>query len=264
MQNVPETARELPPITVEEIRNQLAKMKGNKTSGPDLIPIEVWKKMGEQGIAFLEKVLNKAITSGIPSSWRLSELTPLFKGKGFILECSNYRGIKLIILSHTLKLLERIIDQRVRNMLDLGNIQFGLRRGRSTTDPVFALKILQEKYSEKQKDLHMVFVDLKKAYDRVPRYLIWWAMRKRSVPEGYVMVIQDMYRGTKTRVKTRCGRTEYFEVKVGLHQGSAQSPFLFILIMDAFAEEARTKPPWAILFADDFVLVSETAEEVEE
>ena len=228
-----------------------------------MVPIEVWKKMGEQGIIFLEKVLNEAITSGIPSSRRLSELTPLFKGKGSILECSNYRGIKLI--SHTLKLLERIIDQRLLiHIVDLGNIQFGFRRGRSTMDPVFAFKILQEKYREKQKDLHMVFVDLEKAYDNVPRDLIWWAMRKRSVPEAYVKVIQDMYRGTKTRVKKRCGRTEYFEVKVGLHQGSALSPLLFIIIMGVLAEEARTKPPWAMLFADDLVLVSETAEEVEE
>ena len=77
-------------------------------------------------------------------------------------------------------------------------------------------------------------------------------------------VIQDMYRGTKTRVKTKCGRTEYFEVKVGLHQGSAVSQPLFIITMDVLAEEARTKPPWAMLFADDLVLVSETAEEVEE
>ena len=68
-----------------------------------------------------------------------------------------------------------------------------------------------------------------------------------------------MYRGTKTRVKTRYGRTEYFEVKVGLHQGSAISPLLFIIIMDVLAEEAR--PPWAMLFADDLVLVSETVEE---
>ena len=84
-QNVSETAGEVPPISVEEIRNQLAKMKGNKVCGPDLIPIEVWKKMGEQGIVFLEKELNQVIVSGISSSWRLSELTPLFKGKCSIL-----------------------------------------------------------------------------------------------------------------------------------------------------------------------------------
>ena len=53
-------------------------------------------------------------------------------------------------------------------------------------------------------------------------------------------------------------------MKVGLHQGSALSPLLFIIIMDVLAEEARTKPPWAMLFADDLVLVSETVEEVEE
>ena len=131
-------------------------------------------------------------------------------------------------------------------------------------DPLFALNILQEKYKEKQKDLHMIFVDLEKAYDRVPRDLTWWSMRKRSISEGDVKMIQDMYRGAKTRVKTRCGRTEYFEVKLGLHQGSALSSLLFIIIMDVLAEEARTKPSWAMLFTDDLVLVSETVEEVEE
>ncbi len=52
LQNVPETAGEVPPLSVEEIRNQLTMMKGNKACGPDMIPIEVWKKMGEEGILF--------------------------------------------------------------------------------------------------------------------------------------------------------------------------------------------------------------------
>ena len=109
----------------------------------------------------------------------------------------------------------------------------------------------------------MIFVDLEKAYVRVPTDLIWWTMRKRSISEGYVKVTQDMYSGTKTRVKTRCGRTEYYEVNMGLHQGSALSPLLFIITIDVLAEEARTKPFWAMLFADDLVFVSEMVEEVE-
>ena len=67
-------------------------------------------------------------------------------------------------------------------------------------EPVFELNIPHEKYKERLNDLNMVFVDLEKAYDRVPRDFIWWAMRKISIQEGYVKVIQDMYRGTKTRV----------------------------------------------------------------
>ena len=95
------------------------------------------------------------MTSGILSSWRLSELTTLFKETGSILECRNYRGIKLI--SHTLMLLERKIDQigLLRSIIvELGNIQFGFRRGRSTMDPVFALKYSTRKVQRKSQDMY--------------------------------------------------------------------------------------------------------------
>ncbi len=65
------------------------------------------------------------------------------------LGCSNYRGIKLIW--HTLKLVVRIIDQTLRTIVEMGNIQFGFRRGRSTMEAVFALKVIQEKYKEKHR-----------------------------------------------------------------------------------------------------------------
>ena len=57
LQNVPETAGEVPPRSVGEITNQLAMMKGNKACGPYMIPVEVWKKMEEEGIVFLKKEL---------------------------------------------------------------------------------------------------------------------------------------------------------------------------------------------------------------
>ena len=55
---------------------------------------------------------------------------------------------------------------------------------------ILALRILQEKYQERKKDIHMVFVDLEKAYDRVSRDLIWWALRKKSIPEAHITIIQ--------------------------------------------------------------------------
>ena len=79
------------------------------------------------------------------------------------------------------------------------------RPGMSTTEPVFALRQIQEKRREKNKDLHMVFVDLEKAFDRIPRDLFWWCLRKKGLPEEYVKIVQDMYRSSKTQVVTRKG-----------------------------------------------------------
>ena len=58
-----------------------------------------------------------------------------------------------------------------------------------------------------------------------------------------------MYQDTPTRVKTRCDTTEYFDLEVGLHQGSALSPLLFIIVMDVLASEVGTHPPCGLLFA---------------
>ena len=110
----------------------------------------------------------------------------------------------------------------------------------------------------------MIFVDLEKAYDRVPRDIIWWALRKKNVGEEYIKVIQDMYDGCTTSVRTLIGSTESFEVKVGLHQGSALSPLLFITVMDVISKEVGRGPPHAMLFADDLVLCASTREEAEE
>uniref|UniRef100_A0A7N8WTY3 Forkhead box P4 n=1 Tax=Mastacembelus armatus TaxID=205130 RepID=A0A7N8WTY3_9TELE len=92
-------------------------------------------------------------------------------------------------------------------------------------------QMLMEKYREGQKELHCVFVDLEKAYDRVPREDLWFCMKKSGVAEKYVQVVQDMYESCRTVVRCAVGVTEEFKVEVGLHQGSALSPFLFAVVM---------------------------------
>ncbi|KAK3520950.1 hypothetical protein QTP86_016091, partial [Hemibagrus guttatus] len=105
---------------------------------------------------------------------------------------------------------------------------------------------------------------MEKAYDRVPREELWYCMRKSGVAEKYVRVVQDMYERSRTVVRCAVGQTEEFKVEVGLHQGSALSPFLFAIVMDQLSEEVRQESPWIMMFADDIVICSESREQVEE
>ena len=70
-----------------------------------------------------------------------------------------------------------------------------------------------------------------------------------------------MYEESETVVRCAIGTTESFKIKVGLHQGSALSPFVFAVIMDRLTDEVRRKPPWTMLCADDIVICEETREE---
>ncbi|KAK3522918.1 hypothetical protein QTP86_008223 [Hemibagrus guttatus] len=238
-------------------------MKSGKAVGPDDIPVEVWKCLGEAAVEFLTSLFNRVLESErMPEEWRRSVLVPIFKNKGDVQSCSNYRGIKL--MSHTMKVWERVVEARLRKVVEICEQQYGFMPRKSTTDAIFALRILMEKYRDGQKELHCVFVDLEKAYDRVPREELWYCMRKSGVAEKYVRVVQDMYERSRTVVRCAVGQTEEFNVEVGLHQGSALSPFLFAMVMDQLSEEVRQESPWTMMFADDIVICSESREQVEE
>lgn len=147
-------------------------MKSGKAVGPDDIPVEVWKCLGEVSVEFLTRLFNQILESErMPEEWRKSVLVPIFKNKGDVQHCGNYRGIKL--MSHTMKLWERVVEARLRAEVSICEQQYGFMPRKRTTDAIFALRLLVEKYRECQRELHCVFVDLEKAYDRVLREEAW-------------------------------------------------------------------------------------------
>ncbi|XP_047480602.1 uncharacterized protein LOC125033263 [Penaeus chinensis] len=158
--------------------------------------------------------------------WGTSILVPVYKEKSNVLECGNHRGIKL--LEYLLKVKEKILDQKIREVVDIGNMQLALDRGE-------ARQIL------------------------VPRELVYWCLPKKGVPEYLINIVKDTYESVTTMVRTPQGTSEEFEVKVGLHQGSSLSPLLFIIVIDVVSEECGGGLLWEMLFADDLV-ISATSE----
>ncbi|XP_070054286.1 secreted RxLR effector protein 78-like [Nicotiana tomentosiformis] len=157
-----------------------------------------------------------------------------------------------------MKVWERVVEVRVRRLGSIFDNQFGFMPGRSTTEAIHIILRLVERYRDRKKDLHMVFIHLKKAYDKVCRKVLWICLEVKGVLVAYIKVVKDMYDGSKTRVRIVVDDSQHFSVVMGLHQGYAHSPFLFALAMDALTHHIQGEVSWCMLFVDDIVLIDET------
>ena len=126
----------------------------------------------------------------------------------------------------------------------------------------YLLRRLTEKYREACKDLHIVFIDLEKSYDKVPREVMWWVLEMKEVPLKYIELIKDIYDGSITSVRTSGGITSEFPITIDLHQELALSLHIFALVMNEITKSIQVEVPRFMLFTNDIVLVDETRSEV--
>ena len=129
-------------------------------------------------------------------------------------------------------------------LVSVEDSQFGFVPGRGTTDAIFVVRQLQEKCLAANKRLYMAFIDLEKAFDRVPQKVILWVLRELGVEEWIVRLVQGMYADVRSRVRVGMGYSEEFEVKVSVHQGSVLSPLLLIIVLEALSRDLRSGLPW--------------------
>ena len=163
------------PILWEEVEAVVKALEMGKSAGVDNIPAEL-VQAGEAMIDILTTICNKIWKTGEwPTTWTQSLVITLPK-KGNLQLCQNYRTISPI--SNPSKVMLKIILNRLQPEEIIAEEQAGFRAGRSTTEQIFNLRILGEKYLQHQQNLYHIFIDFKKAFDRVWHEALWATMRK--------------------------------------------------------------------------------------
>ena len=169
-------------------------LKKGKSAGVDNIPAELVQAGGEDVITALTTICTKIRQTGEwPTPWTQSLVITLPK-KGNLQKCQNYLMISLI--SHPSKVILKIILNRLKPRAKIiTEEQAGFRAGRSTTEQIFNLRILCEKYLQHQQDLYHVFTDFKKAFDRVWHAALWATMKKYNISTNLIRVIKNLWQG---------------------------------------------------------------------
>ena len=167
-------------ITSDDVLKSLRPMKNRKAAGTSGVVAEMLKDAPDISCKIIADLMNTIIREGkVPADWSDNIIVSLFKGKRDALDRNSYRGLKLT--DHVLKVIERVVENIIRETINFDDMQFGFFPGRGTTDAFFILWQLQEKYLAKHRKVYMASVNLENAFDRVPRKVLRWALRAVSI-----------------------------------------------------------------------------------
>ena len=259
-------------ISKKEISEAISGLKNNKSSGFDSILNEMLKNSQSFLLNCFYKLFNTILTYGnFPKIWAKGFIVPLFKN-GLKNDPANYRGIT--IGSNIGKLFTKVINNRLENFYIQRNLicteQIGFCRKKRTSDHIFVLKTLIDKYTQSSsKFLYTCFVDFKKAFDSVWHLGLFYKLRKNGVSDLFYNVVKNMYACTELCVKVDNSLTNSFPSRIGVRQGDNLSPNLFKLFVndlpeifkgDCFPVSINSLSLNCLLYADDVVLLSESSQ----
>ena len=260
------------PFTAEELKKAATRLKNNTSPGVDLTTSEEIKYGPQELFERIAKLLNKiAATGNAPKELTRGIITPLQKPgkpKGPI---SNLRPITL--LSILRKLLAICLCERTNTRIDsqIPIEQAAYRKGRSTTEHVFATKLAIERtVSAKNEKLHLLLLDMSKAFDTIQRKTLILELQKILQPDEIHLFSKLL----NVELAVKCGKTkgEFFETDTGGPQGDCSSAknFTFYLAQTMQDDEVTTSPPdneneisLEQLYADDISELSSNLIEIQ-
>jgi hypothetical protein len=213
----------------------------------------------------------------IPKIWRKAQINLLPK-EGDPSELGNYRPISLLCVQY--KIYTHILNRRLQAYLEENRIlsegQAGFRKGMSTACHINTLINILEDCRQFDREIHLCYVDIKKAYDSVEHWAIEEALQYYGVPKDFVEVIMSLYKNITAEIVTSFGVTKEFEVTRGVRQGDVISPLLFNVVINPFLEylneqfegytftKNRNMCISRLVYADDLVLIEKSRQEMEQ
>jgi hypothetical protein len=230
-------------VTEAEVIEAVNALKPGKAAGIDGLPAELFKFSPKSLIDLLVSLFNAILTAGrFPVQWATGLIVPLFK-KGSRDDPGNYRAILLI--SVMCKDFSGVLLNRLNFWADATNFfcqeQAGFRKGFRTTDNVFILYTLINRYlSQKKGRVYVAFVDFRKAFDSINHQFLISKLRDAGVTGNILDVLQSMYLQLNAHVKTPFGVTQSFPCVSGVQQGSLLSPFLFNLFLNNLSHQLNS------------------------
>ena len=155
-------------VTREEMAIAIKVMKPGKAAGLSEVCAKMISASEEVGVSVMVELCQRVLDGkGMPDEWQTSVLVPIFTEKGNVRNYNIYRGVKL--LEQAVKIVEKVLKRRIRELVNIDSMQFDFMPGRGTTDALFVVRRMRDKYRDKKKRLYMCFVAIKKAFDRVSR-----------------------------------------------------------------------------------------------
>ena len=240
-------------FTPLDVVTRLQNLDAAGSSGPDLIHPSLLKTCRAALSTPLYLLFKKSLTTmSVPSSWKLSNITPIFK-KGSHADPLNYRPISLTSVAS--KIMERIITGAVRDHLEENNLlsdsQFGFRPGRSVQDQLLlTYNSISADYDAGQV-VELLLFDFKKAFDLVPHTVILDKLVHLGFRNPLLGWIADFLRDRTMRVVVCGARSSSRPVISGVPQGSVIGPLLFNIFVNYLAHDTASS---TLLFADDLKL----------
>ena len=219
-------------IDTDDITEVLAAIQNDKAvSIHDKIPAEVYKYLASFEVKHMIAEIFTEIyrSANVPKSFKDVVIRMIHK-KGSRRLHKNYRGISIV--SHLSKIFERIINKRLSIFVALvpraiSSTAFGFVPERGTDDAIFCSRMLTHLALDADLVLYKIFVDLRKAYDRVHRDTLWEILRMHGVPSKLINLLTAMLDGASATVIINGKETPSFDLTRGLKQGSVLSPLLF-------------------------------------